>query len=138
VIGRPTRRDLGRSARDPLEAPNVEERLVDREPFDERRAVVEDAKGRLARLGIRRHPRRDDDRARAQPPCLPAAHRRAHPEGLGLVARGQHHSRADDDRPAAQARIVSLLDGRIERVEVGVKDRRGAEHEHMFAQRSWV
>ena len=40
--------------------------------------------------------------------------------------------------PAAQARIVSLLDGRIERVEVGVKDRRGAQHEHMFAQPDWM
>jgi hypothetical protein len=26
-----------------------------------------------------------------------------------------------------------LLDGRVERVEVGVKDRRDVQHEHMFA-----
>jgi hypothetical protein len=132
------RGDLGRRARDPLEPANVKERLVDRQPFDERRAVLENAKSRLARLGVGRHSRRDHDRARTQPPGLPATHRGTHSESLGLVARGQHHSRADDDRPAAQAWIISLLDGRVERVEVGVKDRRRAQHEHMFAQRDRI
>ena len=36
----------------------------------------------------------------------------------------------------AQPRVVALLDRRVERVEVGVQDRRGAGHEHMFAYRS--
>ncbi len=43
--------------------------------------------------------------------------------GLGLVARGEDDASADDHRPAAQPRIVPLLDGREERVEVNVKDR---------------
>src|ERR671918_99777 len=34
--------DLNGSARDPLQSANVEERLVDRQPFDERRRAVED------------------------------------------------------------------------------------------------
>ena len=43
---------------------------------------------------------------------------------LGLVAGRQHHAAADDHRPAAQPRVVALLDGGVERVEVGVQDRR--------------
>ena len=70
------RRDLGRRAREPLEAAHVEERLVDREPLDERRRVLEHLEHGLARLRVRRHPRRDDDRVGAEPPRLAAAHRR--------------------------------------------------------------
>ena len=81
---------------------HVEERLVDREPLDERRRVLEDREDRLARLGVGGHARRHDDRVRAEPPRLPAAHRRAHAERLRLVARGEHDAAADDHRPAAQ------------------------------------
>ena len=72
VIASPTRsstsrrsrdRDLGRRARHAEQAADVEERLVDREPLDERRRVVEHLEHRLARLGVRRHARRHDDRA---------------------------------------------------------------------------
>ncbi len=51
-----------------------------------------------------------------------AAHRGAHTIGLGFVAGRQHHPAADDHRPAAQGRVVALLDGRVERVEVRVQD----------------
>ena len=61
------------------------------------------------------------------------AHRRADAERLGLVAGREHDAAADDHRPAAQARVVALLDRRVERVEVGVEDRAHARHEHMFA-----
>jgi hypothetical protein len=30
-------------------------------------------------------------------------------------------------------RVVALLDGRVEGIEIGVQDRRLARHEHMFA-----
>ena len=118
------RRDLDGRARDPLHPANVEERLVDREPLDERRRVVEDPEQRLARLGVGRHARRDDDRLRAEPPRLPPAHRRPDAVRLGLVARREHDAAADDHRPAAQAAVVALLDRREERVGVGVEDRR--------------
>ena len=87
---------------DPLHPAHVEERLVDREPLDQRRRVVEDAVHRPARLGVGREARLDDDRLRAQPARAPAAHRGADAERLGLVARGEHDPRADDHRPAAQ------------------------------------
>ena len=61
------------------------------------------------------------------------AHRGTNAEALGFVAGGEHDSPADDDRSAAQARIVALLDGRVERIEIGVQDRGGTGHEHMFA-----
>jgi hypothetical protein len=60
---------------------------------------------------------------RAEPTGEPTAHRRADAERLGLVARGEHDSAADDHGLPAQARVVALLDGREERVEVGVQDR---------------
>ena len=73
---------------------------------------------------------------------LASAHRGAHAVGLGFVARGEHDAAADDHRPSAQRRVVTLLDGCVERIEVSVQDgRRGerprdetlARHEHMFA-----
>ena len=54
--------DLGRRARDPLQPAHVEEGLVDRQPFDQRRRVLEHPEHGLARLGVGRHARRDDDR----------------------------------------------------------------------------
>ena len=116
-------RDLGRRARDAREAADVEERLVDREPFDQRCRVVEHREHGPARFRVRVDPWRDDDRVRAAAPRLAAVHRGTHAERLGFVARSQHHSAADDDRLPAQAGIVTLLDRRVERVEVGVEDR---------------
>ena len=118
--------DLHRRAGDPLHAAHVEERLVDRQPLDQRRHVVEDPIHGLARLGVGREARRDHDRLRAEPASLPAAHRRLDAEGLGLVARREHDSAADDHRLPAQPRIVPLLDRREEGVEVCVQDRRFA------------
>ena len=55
-------RDLDGRACDPLHPADVEERLVDRQPFDERRRVVEHGVERLARLRVGGHAGRDDDR----------------------------------------------------------------------------
>ena len=54
-------------------------------------------------------------------------HRREHAERARLVARGGHDAAAirlaaDGERSAAQRRIVALLDRRVERVHVDVKD----------------
>ena len=125
--------DLGGGARDPSQPAHIEERLVDRESLDQRRRVFEHPEHRLARLGVRRHPGRDHDRLRAQAAGLCSAHRGADAACLGLVAGRQHDPRPDDHGPAAQATIISLLDRRIERIEVSVQDRR-LVHEHMFAR----
>ena len=114
--------DLDGGPRDPLQPAHVEERLVDRQPLDQRRRVFEHPVHRLARLGVGRHARLDDDRPRAQPAGLCSTHRRADAVRLGFVAGCQHHAPTDDHRPAAQTRIVSLLDRGVERIQVGVQD----------------
>ena len=131
VIASPTRSrtsraqpggDLHRRAGDPPQPADVEERLVDRDPLDERCRVVEHGEHGPAGVGVGLEAGRHDDGAGAQPQRLVAAHRRAHAERLGLVAGREHDAAADDDRPPAQRRIVALLDRREERVEVGVED----------------
>jgi hypothetical protein len=66
---------------------------------------------------------------------LAPGHRGSDAAGFRLVAGRQHDARTDDDRAAAQPRIVSLLDRGEERIDVRVQDRPFAGHEHMFA--SW-
>ena len=124
---------MARRTGQPADAAGVEERLVDREPLDPRRRVLEDAVDLLARLGVGRHPRLDHDRGRAEPAGAADAHRRADAVRLRLVASREHHPRADDHRATAQARVVALLDRREEGVEIRVQDRGLARHEHMFA-----
>jgi hypothetical protein len=46
------------------------------------------------------------------------------PVRLRLIARGEHHAAADDHRLAEKPRVVPLLDGREERVEISVEDGR--------------
>ena len=71
-------------------------------------------------------------RVRAAGPGLAGGHRRAHPEDPRLVGRGGHHAAAadpaDHDRLAAQRRLVALLHGGEERVQVDVEDRRVGAH----------
>ena len=94
-------RDLDRRAGNQFHAANVEERLVDRQPLDQRRRVVEDGIQSLARLGVGRHSGRDDDRRRAEPVRLTAAHRRPNTVRLRLIARREHHPATDNHRPPA-------------------------------------
>ena len=133
VIGRPTRsRTCARSraaishrgARHPPQARRRRERPRRPTAVRPRGGVVEHLEHRVAGLRIRRHPRRHHDRVRTQPQRLPTAHRGAHAVGLGFVAGREHDAAADDHRPAPQRGVVSLLDRRVERVEVSVQDGR--------------
>ena len=121
-------RDLLGRARDASETADLQKRLVDGEPLHERRRIAEDREHVSTGRGVGVHPRRDDHGIRAQVARLPAAHRGAHPTGLRLVARRQHHAAADDDRPAAQRGRVTLLDRGVEGVEIGVQHGRLAPH----------
>ena len=131
TIGFTTRDVLGRPGEPPQPA-HVEERLVDREPLDERCRVLEQGEHGLARLRVRRHASRHDDRVRAETLRLALAHRGADAVRLRLVACGQHDAAADDDRAAAQPAVVALLDGGEEGVEVGVEDLDLVRYEHVF------
>ncbi len=116
--------DLGRRACESLEPSDVEERLVDRKALHERRRVLEECEDGLARLGVGRHSRGNDDGLRAESAGLVAAHRRLDAVGLRFVAGREHDTPTDDHRPSAQARIVALLDRREERIEVGMENAR--------------
>src|SRR5215207_4274482 len=128
--------DLRRRPGDLPEPGDVEERLVDRQPLDQRRCLLEYLEDRFAGLRVGRHPRVDDHRLRTQPASLAAAHGGANTHRLRLVAGGEHDPRPDDDRSPAQPGVVALLDRGVERVEVRVQDRRVTGHEHMFASGS--
>ena len=119
------RRDLGGRARDALAARG-------------RRGTPRRSTAPRPAASCRRTPRTPPCSPRSRPTC--AARRRSPagtaggpaappiavrtPQALRLVAGREHDPAADDHRPAAQARVVSLLDRRVERVEVGVQDRR--------------
>ena len=94
--------DLRRRARRAPQPAHVEERLVDRDAFDERRRVVEHLEHRLAGGGVGGQVRFDEDGVGAQPPGDRPAHGGAHAVRPGLVAGAHHHARADDHRAAAQ------------------------------------
>ena len=107
-------------------AGDVEERLVDREAFDERRVAVEDVEDLRAHLVVAAARRRHDDRLRAAAERLGHRHRRAAAEHARLVRRrgddAAPRRAADEHGLAAQRGIVVLLDGREEGVHVDVED----------------
>ena len=65
---------------------------------------------------------------------MTTTHGRSHAVRARLVARGEDDTTAYDDRSAPQPRLVTLLDGCVEGVQVGMQDGGVARHEHMFAQ----
>lgn len=115
--------DLDGRPRVALQPADVEERLVDRDPLDQRCGLVEHLEDRPARVGIRGHPRWDDYCLWTQATGLRATHRRSYAARLRRVAGGQHDPGPDDDRSIEERRIVALLHRRIERVQISVLDR---------------
>ena len=105
---------------------DVEVGLVERQRFDQVGVAREDLAHLLRHRLVAHEIRRHEHRLRAQALGADRRHRRAHAELARLVTRRAHHrARAaprDDHRPAAQGRVVALLDGRIERVHVDVQD----------------
>jgi uncharacterized protein len=128
--------DLGGGAGDPPQPSDVEEGLVDRQPLDERRRVVEHLEERLAGFAVRVHPWANHDGLRAQPASERATHRRSDAERLRLVARREHDPGTDDHRAASQGGVVPLLDRGVEGVGVRVQDRRLVGHVRMLASGS--
>ena len=110
----------------------VDERLVERERLDQGRELAQQRHHRDAAGPVGVEPAGEERRVRAAGARLGGGHRRAHPEGAGLVGRGGDDAAAADpahhDRLAAQRRLVALLDGREEGVQVDVQDRRVGAH----------
>ena len=128
--------DVDRRARNTTQATDIQKGLVDREALDQRRRLFEHVEDRSARRGVGRESRLDHDGLRTGLTGPETAHRRPHPERLGLVTGRQHHTATDDHRPPAQLRVVPLLDGGEERVEVGMQDRCASHDTNICSHRS--
>ena len=112
-------------------AADVEERLVERQRLDERRERAEDRHD-LARhldVAVESAAARGRPRGRgggAATSAWRSARRTCAPRTRRPRRRRALRRAADDHRLAPQRRVVALLDGRVEGVEVGVDD--GAWH----------
>ncbi len=103
-------------------ARDIGEGLVDRDPLDQRREILEHLDGGVAQPLVVLEMAADEDQVRTQRPRLPSRHAAADSEGLGFVGRREHHPAAHRDRLAAQRRVEQLLDRGIEGIEVGMQD----------------
>ena len=109
-------------------ARHVEERLVDRDALHERREITEHGHDLIGDALVVGEVAVDEQQLGAELLGPPAGHAALHPEPLRLVGRRQDHTAADGDRSAPQRRVEQLLDRGVERVEIGMQDRRRGEH----------
>src|SRR5262245_55322427 len=119
---------VGRAAEQGLGAREIDERLVDRHRLDQRRELDEDAHDLHRDPLVLLHVDRQERGVWAEPRGARDGHRRADAVRPGFVGSGGHHAaparaRAHDDGPATQLRAIALLDRRVERVHVDVRDR---------------
>src|SRR3989442_6491418 len=117
-----------RAAEERLGPAEINEGLVDRYGFYQRRKVDEDAHDLNRNALVFPHVHRQEGGVRAEPRRAADRHRRADAEPARLIgSRGDDaaagRAGAHDDREAAQLRAIALLDRRIERVHVHVRDR---------------
>jgi hypothetical protein len=109
-----------------LGAGEVEERLVDRERFDQRRQRLHGVTHLAADPDIFRHVGPDHGGGGTKLQRLEHRHCRAHAVGARDVARRRHHASlaaADDDGPVGEIRIIALLDGGVERIAIDMGER---------------
>ena len=119
--------DLSRRTEDAARPGDIQEGLIDAQPFDQRGHVVEDRHDLSRQHPILLEMRFEHDRTRAQTHGPRQRHCRAHAILAGRVVRGGHHRArrppGDDDGLRHQLRPVEQLHRREERVEVDVQDR---------------
>ena len=111
----------------------VEVALVDPDLLDAGHDLADRAPHRLGVLPVERVPGPDEDDVGAAPERLGRAHRRADAEAAGDVVRRRDDAAAlriaaDDERPGAERRVLELLDGGEECVEVEMGEYRHAEN----------
>ncbi len=120
----------GALAMQPLGAAQVEKGFVDRQRFNERRQGEHRSANFASNLNIFRHVRFDDDGIGASSFGFEHRHCRTNAVSAGHVARrGDDAALAatDDDGFVGNVGIVALLDGRIERIAVDVRDRQAVK-----------
>jgi hypothetical protein len=94
--------NFGRRPEETSATSNVGKRLVDRDPLNEGREVIEHCDGGIAQPLIVLEVAGDKSQLRAELACTSAWHATANAEGLGLVRRSQHDDAADGDGFTAQ------------------------------------
>ena len=121
------RRDCARAREVGCDRAEIEVALVDPRALDARDDLADRVPHDARVLPIERMPRPEEDGGRAAPQRLGGAHRRVDAELPRGVVRGRDDAAAvrvsaDDERLVTQLRVLELLDGREERVEVEVRE----------------
>ena len=101
---------------------NVGKGLVDGNPLDEWREIIEHLDGGIAQPLVLLEMAADKDQLRTELARPPSRHAAADPEGPGFVRSGKHDPPADGDRLAAQRWVEQLLDRGIESIQVRMED----------------
>jgi hypothetical protein len=104
-------------------ARNVGEGLIDGNPLNEGRKIINYLDGRIAQPLVVLEMAANKNELRAEIACPSAWHTPADPVGPGFVRSSEHDSATDSDRLAAQRWIEQLLNRSIERIQVRMKDR---------------
>ena len=103
-------------------ARDVGKGLVDGNPLDEGREIVDHLDGGVAQPLVVLEMAADKNELRTELARLPSRHAAADPEGLGFVRSGKHDPATDGDGLAAQRRVEQLLDRGIEGIQVRMED----------------
>ena len=111
-------------------AGHVQERLVDVHPLDQRREGAQHLDHVVSEALILAVVAPNEGDVRAQLAGAPAGHAGVDAQGLRLIGGGEDDTAAHGHRLAPQAGIEQLLHRRVERVEVGVEDRRSPSERH--------
>ena len=117
----------------------IEVSLVDPGPLDTRHDLLDARPDRLRVLPVERVPRPEEHDVGAATERLGRAHRGADAEAPRDVVRRRHDAApariaADDERPRAQRRVLELLDGCEERVEIEMGEYRHDRPRLRFAR----
>ncbi len=114
--------NVGGRAEQVSAAGDIGKRLVDGDPLDQGREIVEHADRGITEPLIVLEVAVDEDQLRAEFAGAPSRHGAVDPERLGLVGGREHHPAANGDGLAAQGRVEHLLDRGIEGIQVRVED----------------
>jgi len=114
--------NFGRRTEERGAARDIGKGLVDGNPLDEGREIVDHLDSGIAQPLVVLEMAVDKNELRTEPARLPSRHAAADPERLGFVRSGKHNPAPYGDGLAAQRRVEQLLDRGIEGVQVCMED----------------
>jgi hypothetical protein len=127
--------NFGRRTEQMGAARNVGKGLIDGNPLNEGRKIINYLDGRVAQPLVFLEMAGNKNELRAELARSSAWHTPADPAGPGFVGSGEDNSATDGDGAAAQGWIEQLLDRSIERIQVCMKDR-GCRFQLFFVHHS--